>query len=389
MGATTTATTESLVEGARALVPALRERRRQTDEQRRLPDATVAELRELGLLGIAAPPENGGLGLGPDAILEVAIELGRGCGSTAWTGGNWAIHNLLGSMFSLEAQRELYGEGVIPIVSTGFSPLRASTAPADGGALVSGQWDFASGVDHADWVVVMAIGEQGPLAHLLPRAEIEIVDTWHTGGLRGTGSKDVAAREVFVPDHRLLAMAGPSEGQSIGRELYASPWFRLPLGSVFGCAVIGSMLGMARGALEVFVERTAAKVGGLSGVQVGTRPDVHHRIGEAAAEIDAAVTFVRASYADMRAFAEQEREYTIDDRVRWRRDAAWAARAVLRAVNLLFEIGGAHVLWLDDQLHQFQRDVTAASHHYGMAWSQLFTGYGRVALGLEPQVAMV
>jgi len=79
----------------------------------------------------------------------------------------------------------------------------------------------------------------------------------------------------------------------------------------------------------------------------------------------------------------------MDDRVRWRRDAAWGARSALRAVNLLFEVGGAHSLWLEDQLHQFQRDVTAATHHYGMAWSQLFTGYGRVALGLEPEVAMV
>jgi 3-hydroxy-9,10-secoandrosta-1,3,5(10)-triene-9,17-dione monooxygenase len=259
----------------------------------------------------------------------------------------------------------------------------------DGGALITGQWDFASGVDHAAWAVVMAIGEQGPLAHLVPRSDLELVDTWHTTGLRGTGSRDVAATELFVPEHRLLWMAGPGEGQSIGRELYTLPWFRLPLGSVFGCAVIGSILGMARGAIEVFIERTAAKVGGLSGIQVGTRPDVHSRIGEAAADIDAAVAFARASYAEMRAFAESERSYSMDDRVRWRRDAAWAAREALTAVNLVYEVGGAHVLFLDDQLHQFQRDITAATHHYGMAWSQLFSGYGRAALGLDPQVAMV
>jgi 3-hydroxy-9,10-secoandrosta-1,3,5(10)-triene-9,17-dione monooxygenase len=389
MGATTPVSgVEPLLAGARALVPRLRERRRQTDELRHVPPETVADVRELGVLAIAAPSERGGLGLGPDAILDVAMELGRGCGSTAWCSGNWAIHNLLAAMFPVEAQDELFADGM-PIIATGFSPLRATTTPADGGAVISGQWDFASGVDHADWVVVMAIGERGPLAHLVPKAELQVIDTWHTGGLRGTGSKDVAAQDLFVPEHRLLPMAGPGEGQSIGRELYGSPWFRLPLGSVFGCAVVGSILGMARGAHEVFVEATAAKVGGLSGVQVGVRPDVHQRIGESAADIDAAVVFVRSSYAEMRAFAEEDRAYTIDDRVRWRRDAAWGARSALRAVNLLFEVGGAHSLWLEDQLHQFQRDVTAATHHYGMAWSQLFTGYGRVALGLEPEVAMV
>jgi 3-hydroxy-9,10-secoandrosta-1,3,5(10)-triene-9,17-dione monooxygenase len=389
MSTTQSAGIDELVQGAAALVPALRERRTETEELRRLPDATVSEIRELGVLGIACPQELGGLGIGPDGILEVAMELGRGCGATGWTAGNWAIHNMLGPMFGPEARQELYGSGTMPIISTGFSPLRATTTPVDGGAVISGQWDFASGVDHSEYVVVMAIGEQGPLAHLVPTSQLEIVDTWHTAGLRGTGSNDVAASELFVPEHRLLWMAGPGEGQSIGRELYAMPWFRLPLGSVFGCAVVGSILGMAQGALEVFVERTAEKVGGLSGIQVGTRPDVHSRIGEAAADLDAAVAFVRASYAEMRAVAESDQSYSMQDRVRWRRDAAWGAREALAAVNLVFEVGGAHVLWLDDQLHQFHRDITAATHHYGMAWSQLFAGYGRAALGLDPQVAMV
>jgi alkylation response protein AidB-like acyl-CoA dehydrogenase len=389
MSTTQLAGIDGLVEAARALVPALRGRRTETEELRRLPDATVDEIRELGALGIACPRELGGLGIGPDGILEVSMELARGCGATGWTAGNWAIHNLLGPMFGPEAQQELYGAETMPIVSTGFSPLRATTKPVDDGAVITGQWDFASGVDHSEWVVVMAIGEQGPLAHLVPAAELEIVDTWHTAGLRGTGSKDVAATELFVPRHRLLWMTGPSEGQSVGREQFSLPWFRLPLGSVFGCAVIGSILGMARGAIDVFVERTAEKVGGLSGIQVGSRPDVHSRIGEASADLDAAIAFVRASYAEMRAVAEQDRAYTMDDRVRWRRDAAWGAKTALGAVNLVFEVGGAHVLWLDDQLHQFHRDITAATHHYGMAWSQLFSGYGRVALGLDPQVAMV
>jgi len=379
----------AMIETARALVPQLRERRLETDELRRVPDASVSELRKLGILGLATPRENNGSDLGPDVIFEVAMELARGCGSTAWCGGNWAIHGLLGSMFAPETQREIFDVAEFPIISTGFSPLRGSTQPVDGGALISGHWDFASGVDHADWVVVMAIGAQGPLAHLVPRAELEIVDTWHTSGLRGTGSKDVAATGLFVPERRLLTMVAPGEGHSVGREMYESPWFRVPMGSVFGCGVIGSILGMARGALEVFVERTAKKVGGLSGVKVGARADVHHRIGEAAAEIDAAVVFVRNMFAEIRRYGADELEYTTLDRVRWRRDAAWGARSAVRAVNLLFEVGGAHVLWLDDQLHQFQRDITAASHHYGMAWSTLFNGYGRAALGLDPEVAMI
>jgi alkylation response protein AidB-like acyl-CoA dehydrogenase len=382
--------TMEMVDRASALVQPLRDRRHETDELRRLPDATVEEIRELGLLGVATPRENRGSDLGPDGILEVSRELGRGCGATGWCGGNWAIHGLLMSMFPVEAQHEVFAaDQPFPVISTGFSPLRAKTEPTDGGTLVTGQWDFASGVDHADWVVTMAIGEQGPLAHLTPASDLKIVDTWQTSGLRGTGSKDVACERVFVPEHRLLAMAGPGEGESLGRELYDSPWFRLPLGSVFGAGIIGSMLGMANGALEVFVARTQEKIGGLSGVKVGDRADVHERIGAASSAIAAADALARATYAEMRSVAESGVEYTMVDRVRWRRDVAWAGHSAIGAVNLLFEVGGAHVLWLDDQLHQFQRDITAAGHHYGMAASSLYVGSGRAVLGLDPGVAMV
>jgi 3-hydroxy-9,10-secoandrosta-1,3,5(10)-triene-9,17-dione monooxygenase len=379
------------VERARALVPVLRERAQETDDLRRLPDASMADLDALGLLGLATPREVGGGDIGPDGIIDVCLELGRGSGAVAWVGGNFAVHNLLITMFPEEAQREVFGgaEGRMPHVATGFSPLRGQTAPVDGGAVISGQWDFASGVDHADWVIVMAMAPEGPLAHLVPRAELTVVDTWHTTGLRGTGSKDVAAQDVFVPQHRILNMIPPTEGQSVGRELYDLPWLRVPMSSFFGAGVVSTVLGTARGALEVFVERTSGNIGGLSGVKVSARPEIAHKLGESAADIDGAEAALRASYADMRAAGVSGRPITMDDRLRWRRDAAWCAKVASGAVRRLYEVGGAHVLFVGDQLDQFQRDNVAASHHYGMAWDTLFAGYGRSMLGQEAGVAMV
>jgi alkylation response protein AidB-like acyl-CoA dehydrogenase len=379
------------VERARALVPALRARAEQTDALRTLPAESVSDIAELGVVGLATPTELGGAGYGPDAVVDVCIELARGSGAVAWCAGNWAVHNLLMSMFPAKAQQEVFAAGpsALPRVSTGFSPLRARTRPVEGGALVSGQWDFVSGVDHSAWVAVMAIGEQGPVAHLVPQSDLTVIDTWHTTGLRGTGSKDVAADELFVPEHRLLPMEGPSEGRSVGRELYDMPFLRLPMASFFGCGVVATVLGTAKGALEVFTEHTTGNVGGLSGVKIANRPEIVHKLGESAADVDGAIAVARASYAELRQVAESGSAFTLDDRVRWRRDAAWAAKVAVGAVRRLYEVGGAHVLFLGDQLDQFQRDNTVASHHYGMAWDTLFTGYGRLLLGLEPQVAMV
>jgi hypothetical protein len=91
----------------------------------------------------------------------------------------------------------------------------------------------------------------------------------------------------------------------------------------------------------------------------------------------------------MRAAGVSGRPITMDDRLRWRRDAAWCAKVASGAVRRLYEVGGAHVLFVGDQLDQFQRDNVAASHHYGMAWDTLFAGYGRSMLGQEAGVAMV
>ncbi len=175
------------------------------------------------------------------------MTLGRGCGSTAWCAGNWAMHGLLLAMFDPKAQREVFKADRFPIISTGFSPARAKTRPVEGGAAIEGRWDFASGVHHADWIVLVALGPEGPLAHLVPTHEVQILDTWHTGGLRGSGSTDVTTAEIFVPIHRILNLAGPTEARTVGRELYDSPWFRLPMLSIFTVASWGQCSGWRMG----------------------------------------------------------------------------------------------------------------------------------------------
>ncbi|CAN5211275.1 acyl-CoA dehydrogenase family protein [soil metagenome] len=378
----------TLVEGARALVPALVERADETDELRRLPDATVDDIRALGILGMAAPTEVGGNDLGPVGILEVSMALAGGCAATAWCAGNWAVHNILTAMLQPEAQQEVYANGM-PIVSTGFSPLRAKTEKVDGGQRITGQWDFASGVDHAEWVVVMAMSETGPLAHLVPRADLEIIDTWHTTGLRGTGSNDVAAADLFVPEHRLLPMGPPGEGQSIGRGMYASPWLRLSLNSVFGAGVIGTVLGTAQATVDEFVRRQSGLVGGLSGVKVSDRPEIHYLLGESVADVEGATARMRASYAEQHAVALSGRESTMEERLRWRRDAAWCGKIATAAADRLYAAGGAHVLYTGDRIERQHRDITAGSHHYGLNWDSLFIGTGRVLAGGDLNMAMI
>jgi 3-hydroxy-9,10-secoandrosta-1,3,5(10)-triene-9,17-dione monooxygenase len=364
-----------MLKATEALVPALRERRAETNELRRLPDSTLAELTEIGVLGSLVPTSLGGPGYDLDFVLEVVMTLGRGCGPTAWCAGNWAVHNFYVAMFPEESRNAVFGGSKNPIVSTGFSPLRASAQRTDGGVILNGQWDFASGIRHASWVVLMAILDDGANAMLVPTSEVEIIDTWHTTGLRGTGSCDVAVKDLFVPEGRMQNMTPIVEG--------STGVTTMPLPAFFGLGVVGSILGMGLGALEVFTERTAENIGGLSGVKAGTRPEIHAVLGESAAEIESAITLVRSMFAEACAVGQRRQPAPQDQRLRWRLNHAYATKLAVQATQRLFQVGGAHVLWSDDLLNQFHNDIVAASHHYGMAWHSLFSGYGRFKLGLD------
>lgn len=376
-------TLEPMLAEARALVPVLRDRAKDTDERRRLSEQTVADIERLGMLHVGTPVAFGGADLGPDAILSLAFELARGCGSTGWVAGNWAIHNLFVAAFPEEAQKECFSEGRMPRIATALSPLRAKATPAPGGAVLDGVWDFASGVDHSDWVAVGAVGEQGHTVFLVPRSDLQIVETWHTSGLRGTGSNDVAANSLFVPEHRAVAMTDFSEGSTPGCDLHDTPFLRMPLGSWFGAGVIGAVLGIAAGAHDEFVRRTAEKLGGLTGVKVGDRTDVHLRMGLAETNIEAAVLMVRTMYADIRRSAEAGADYGYADRVRWRSAQAWAAKLATESMALLYKAGGAHVVYLDDALNRANRDMATGAQHYALQWDGTFIDRGRFSLDMD------
>ena len=121
------------------LVPKLRERAVRTERLRRLPEETVRGLHATGALRAAQPAIFGGLGLNFDSVFDVAAELGRGCGSTAWCYSIWASHNWIAGMFPREAQEEYWSKSYDTLSSTSFNPSRGQVVPANGGYRVSGR----------------------------------------------------------------------------------------------------------------------------------------------------------------------------------------------------------------------------------------------------------
>ena len=377
-------TREELVQRAATLVPTLRERAAETEKRRQALPETIEDLKAAQLITVAQPMRYGGLGLDFDVVFDIAAELGRGCGSTAWCYGIWASHNWLVALFPEKAQEEYWAAGPDTLSSTSFNPARGKLEGADGGYQVSGQWDFSSGCDAAAWVLLLAVGPAGPRMLLLPRSDYKIVDTWFVSGLKGTGSKDIAVEEVFVPEYRTVAMADLREGRAPGRYVHDTPNQRIPQGSILPFALASPIVGMAQGAIDAFEHRMRYGSSARESNPLAELTSYHLRLAESAAEVFAARAIMRQDCSDIMALARQDQTPDLSARARHRRDQAYVTRLCVRAVDRLFEASGGHSLYEDNAMQRFHRDAHAASHHVGLNWDIYAEQYGRVQAGLDP-----
>ena len=258
---------EELVARARALAPRLLERAERCERERRVPEESIQELKQAGLFRILQPRAMGGLEFDFTTYVRVAIELGKGCASTAWVYENNSMHQLILALFPAETQKELWGSGDpvrdARIASTGWSPRRTSARPVPGGYVLDGHWEFASGSWNCDLDVLLAPVERpgsagGPpemRLFLLDRAagEYEIVDTWHAMGLRGTASNHIRVHEQFVPEHRTHKSMDGFLCNNPGNAVNTAPLYRMPFMQVFVRAVCTATLGACEGALNAYV----------------------------------------------------------------------------------------------------------------------------------------
>jgi alkylation response protein AidB-like acyl-CoA dehydrogenase len=151
-----------------------------------------------------------------------------------------------------------------------------------GGYRIFGRWDFASGIRHADWHTVAANGPDGGRLFLVPIADCEVVDTWHTSGLRGTGSHDVLIRDAFIPEPFSLLRGGLMDRRFTADDDVEEPsiFMRVPLVSLITCGVVASLIGMCRQAIDLFEERMRNVPGARSGIVGATRPEIQLRLAQ-------------------------------------------------------------------------------------------------------------
>jgi 3-hydroxy-9,10-secoandrosta-1,3,5(10)-triene-9,17-dione monooxygenase len=375
-------TREAVVERARELFPVLREQARRADDERHLTPEMVEAFAGSELVRAHVPERWGGWELDFHTALDVVIELGRAAGAIGWVGSFWIDHAYWLSLFPEEAQRAVWADGPDTRISTSFVPV-GQVSRAQGGWLLSGDWSWASGVGYAQWVLLGGLvhDDGGPPQYrlfLLPTSTVTVVDTWYSAGLRGSGSDNVVADGVFVPEEHSVVMELLREGRSPGSLVNRNPIYAVPLMAVGGIAMVGPAIGIARGVLEAWQDGARAKVHSYTQEQVAAALPMQIGLAEAAALIDTAELVVRGVIDRV----EAADPVTLELRVRNRRDLTFAMRMLGQAVDGLMQTAGASGLRDESPIQRGWRDVRAIACHVILNFNATAENYGRMALGL-------
>ncbi|HEX4781937.1 MAG TPA: acyl-CoA dehydrogenase family protein [Usitatibacter sp.] len=380
-------TLEQAVDAAREMVPRLRERAGHAEQLRRCPDESVRELQSSGLMRALQPRRVGGSEMDWVVLVDVSAELARGCASTAWNWANWAAHHWMLALWPRQCQDEAWGADPSVLIASAlmFPPGKATRAA--GGYRLSGRWPFSSGVDQSAWNMIGGIVESGEAREMrlfmVPASDYRIIDNWHAMGLRGTGSKDVEAKDIFVPEHRALSIDQiKGGGAHPGAAANPGPIYRIACFAAFAQMLCGIPLGTAQGAYEIFLEGMRGRVSRYSGKNMSDMTAVQMKIAEAGACIDAARGALRSQALEAEAIARRGEIPDLVTKAKWRRDGAFSAQLAGRAMDAIFSVAGASGLYDGQPIQRAFRDLHAANSHITMMWDAQATTYGRIALGL-------
>ena len=378
---------ETLLARAEALIPVLRERAAEAEALRRIPDETIADLIESGLMRATLPARVGGSEVNYRTMMELVALISRGCGSTGWVYCNLASCTFKLALWPRQAQDEIWDADKDALLTGNLIFPCGKAERVDGGYRLSGRWPFGSGVDHAcaNFLAAMVTNVEPEefRLFLVPKGEYTILDTWHASGLRGTGSNDVVVEDVFVPDHRQIDTLQTRNGEAPGNAVNTGTVYRLPLFAMFFSWVGAAVLGMAEAAVEGYVESTRSRVAHYSGQRIAELGTIHVKVAEARAAVATARRIYLGNSDEAMAIAEGGALPDAGARARYRAEGAYAAKLCCQAVDTITAASGGGGIYDRNPLSRVFRDIHAGTAHITQTWDPNAITYGRLSLGLE------
>jgi len=384
-----TTSLDELLERASDLEPLVREHAPQAEADRRLSAPVADALRDAGFFRMFRPHTRGGLDLDPVTGFRVIEEFARMDSAAGW---NLAIANAtepFAAWYSDDVTEQVYSSPDTVMAGAWNPPRRA--IPVDGGYRISGKTVFSSNCHAATWISGLAhvydgeaprlddSGAPQTLLTLVKMTEATIDENWNTLGMAGTGSHDVVIDDVFVPAERAVPFV-PLERPS---SAYAGPFHLLSVWPAIA-AQVPPALGIARAAIDDFIELATQKTPVYSGSTLRNRPVVQMQIAQAEAELGAAQAFLYSVFDSMWQRALDGGGVNMRQRAQCQIACSHAVVAAARAVDLVHAAAGASAIRNEQQFQKYFRDVHVITQH-AFVGAARFESAGQVMLGLEPE----
>ena len=377
-----------LVARLQQLTPMLAEHARQAEEDRKPVDAVMAAIEATGAYRYFVPKRFGGFEYSLSSFMDIGVALGRGCVSTAWVTTFCMEHNWLLALFDREAQEDIFGKQPYIIAPGALAPNGKAT-PVDGGYRLTGRWQWGTGVMHADWVMAGALAPADDESmtlkmFILPREQVEVLDTWYIDGMVGTGSNDMAVEDVFIPAHRCVEIAQLRDGTSPGALWHNSAIFKMPMLPVLGLTAAAPAVGATLEAVDLFKDRLAGRTVYGTTTKQSEKAIAQARLAAVSVSAAAAQERLYSLAKQVSDWGERDRACPVEERARFRASLALLVRDCRDIVRQVVEACGASGHFLHHPLQRIQRDLNTLSCHTVFDVDLGTELYGRTLLGLEP-----
>ena len=349
------------------------------DELRHLPPVLAEAFLRHDVYRLLLPRDLGGAGVDPLDYLQLVEDVAAVDGSIGWNLAIGIGSGLFVGYLPPERSRAMFAAPDCGIAGA-YAPMGRGE-PVEGGYRVSGHWGWASGVHQAHWMVFgfavpQGNGEKPEVRQALaPRDAFHILDTWHVGGMRGTGSTEYEVEDLFVPAEMTFQMF-------IGKPRHPAPLFRLP-GGFFGAALAIVVLGIARGAAEALRQLAASKPAAPGRPSLRDQAFAQYAVGKAQALAESGSLYLHDAIAEIWEHIQRGEDIDLERKAHARRAGVQAAESGLEAVDLCCRAAGGAALFEALPFERASRDAHAAMGQIVFQRGAM-EDVGRVAFGLAP-----
>lgn len=377
-----------LVQRARDMVPVLREREVEAIAARQVSAETIRDFKDAGFFKVLQPRKYGGFELSPAVYCTIAKTLAEGCMGSAWVYGVVAVHNWQMALFDPQAAEDVWGKDPSVLISSSYMPT-GKAVPVEGGYRFSGRWQFSSGSQHCDWVILGANmvapdgdGTPEPYNFLVPRTDYQIVDTWHTMGLCPTGSNDIVIEDAFVPAHRVIRERDMFAMNCPGHAANPGPLYRIPFAQVFNRTVSTTSIGSLRRALDIFVRATREKRATYSGARLAADTTIQQAVAEVKLILNDLELRLASDLAELDA-RSLSGDWPIERRAELGHHTTAMVSRCVTAIDQLMLFSGGKAIYAGNQVQRAFLDIHCARAHVANNPYPYARNVGAMAFGYD------